>query len=328
VKYLITGSTGFIGPRLVEKLVALGNSCRCLVRTGSKTKGLEELGAELVEGDITIPETLRGIADGMDGLFHLATLGHMGNFTVTESMFEAINVQGTLNIMEEALRAGTNLVIHCSTVAAMGISLDLPATEKSECHPHQPYGRSKLKAEKAVLTLVSAKALPAVIVRFSMVYGPGDPRDILKLTRLAKKGLFPKIGNRPKLTPLIHVDDAVRGLLLAAEKGRTGNIYLLTNRTSLPFDDIRKILQRALEVKRLPLYVPGWTALTIASLAEKLFPLAGKAPPVSRKNIESTLADRVFSIEKAQLELGFDPKVDPVQGLTETVHWYREQGWV
>ena len=137
-----------------------------------------------------------------------------------------------------------------------------------------------------------------------MVYGPGDARDILKLTRMAKKGLFPKVGNRPKLTPLIHVDDAVKGLLLAAEKGRIGEIYLITNRDSLPFDEIRKILQKALGVKRLPLYVPEWAALAMASVAENVFPLLGKIPPVSRKNIESTLADRVFSIEKARGRLG------------------------
>jgi dihydroflavonol-4-reductase len=328
VNYLITGATGFIGPHLVKKLVEAGHSCRCLVRDSSQTDMLRALGAESAIGDITRPATLAGMADGMDRVLHLATLGHMSNFTVTESMFEAINVQGAINVMQEALRAGVKRVVHCSTVAAMGICAEVPATEKSRCNPHHPYGRSKLKAEQEILRMVEQQALPAVIIRFSMVYGPGDPRDILKLTRLTKKGLFPKIGNRPKLTPLIHVDDAVRGLLLAAEKGRTGEIYLLTNRNSLPFDDIRKILQKALGVKRLPLYVPEWTALTLASLSEKLFPLIGKVPPVSRKNIESTLADRVFSIEKAEKELGFCPKVDPVVGLEETVAWYQKQGWV
>jgi nucleoside-diphosphate-sugar epimerase len=176
--------------------------------------------------------------------------------------------------------------------------------------------------------MAADEELPVVIVRFSMVYGPGDPRDILKLTRMTKKGLFPKIGNRPKLTPLIHVDDAVQGLLLAAEKSKTGQIYLLTNAESLPFDDIRKILQQALGIRRLPFYVPESVALTMASFSEKFFPLIGKIPPVSRKNIESTLADRVFSIDKAKKELGFDPKVDPRSGLKETVEWYREQGWV
>jgi dihydroflavonol-4-reductase len=176
--------------------------------------------------------------------------------------------------------------------------------------------------------MIKDNKLPAVIVRFSMVYGPGDGRDIFKLTRLTKKGLFPKIGNRPKLTPLIHVDDAVKGLLLAAENGSIGQVYLLTNPESLPFDNIRKILQQALVIKRFPLYVPEWAALTVASLSEKIFPVIGKIPPVSRKNIESTLADRVFSIEKAQKELGFHPQVNPEIGLRETVEWYKEQGWV
>jgi nucleoside-diphosphate-sugar epimerase len=258
----------------------------------------------------------------------MATLGHMSNFTVTESMFEAINVQGTQNIMAEALRAGVQRVVHCSTVAAMGICPDVPATEESSCNPHHSYGRSKLKAEQKVLGLIAEKALPAVIIRFSMVYGSGDARDILKLTRLTKKGLFPKIGNKPKLTPLVHVDDAVRGLLLAAEKGRIGEVYLLTNPESLPFDNIRKILQQALAIKRFPLYVPEWAALTVASLSEKIFPAIGKIPPVSRKNIESTLADRVFSTEKAKKEIDFIPQVNPEIGLRETVEWYKKQGWV
>jgi dihydroflavonol-4-reductase len=328
VRYLITGATGFIGPHLVKKLVGEGHSCRCLVRTDSNTKALKEFGVECVEGDITRADTLKGIADDMDRLLHLATLGHMSNFAVTESMFEAINVQGTRNIMAEALRAGVKRIVHCSTVAAMGICEDVPATEKSLCTPHHPYGRSKLKAEQTVLGLIRERHLPAVIIRFSMVYGPGDSRDILKLTRMAQKGLFPKVGSRPKLTPLIHVDDAIRGLLLAAEKGGIGEIYLITNKNSLPFDEIRKILQKALGVIRLPLYIPERAALSIASLTEKIFPVLGKIPPVSRKNIESTLADRVFSIEKARREMGFNPQVDPAEGLKVTVEWYKEQGWV
>ena len=317
-----------MGPHLIEKLVYNGHSCRCLVRKKSKTKGLERLGVELIEGDITKADTLRGIADGVDGLFHMATLGHMSNFKVTEAMFESVNVQGTINIMNECLRSGVKKVLHCSTVAAMGICTDVPANEKSKCTPHHPYGRSKLRAEQAVLQMVSDEGLPAVIIRFSMVYGPGDWRDILKLARLAKKGLFPKVGNRPKLTPLIHVDDAVQGLLLAIEKGGLGEVYLITNRESEPFDRLRRIIQASLGGTRNFIYVPEWTALTAASFAEKAFLLLGKAPPVTRKNIESTLVDRIFSIDKARSELGFEPKVDPDKGLRDTVLWYIENGWV
>lgn len=328
MRYLITGATGFIGPHLIRKLVSLGHTSRCLVRSESNIKGLDDLGVEFIKGDITNPETLSGIADGMDCVLHMATLGHMSNFTVTESMFDKINVQGTVNVMREASRAGVKRVVHCSTVAAMGICSEVPATEESECNPHHPYGRSKLRAEKEIMRMVAGNGLPAIIIRFSMVYGPGDRRDILKLTRMAKKNLFPRVGNRPKLTPLIHVEDAVCGLLLASEKGRPGEVYLITNRESEPFDRIRRIIQEILGVSRIPLYVPEWVALTIATISEKGFSLLGKAPPLTRKNIESTLEDRVFSIEKAERELGFDPQIEPEAGLRDTVLWYKENGWV
>lgn len=328
MKYLITGATGFIGPHLVRKLVNAGHTCRCLVRNSSKTESLKKLGAELVEGDITREDTLVGIADGMDRVIHMATLGHMSNYTTTESMFEAVNVQGTRNVMREALRGGVERVVHCSSTAAMGICADIPADETSQCNPLHPYGRSKRRAEKAILAMVGKQKLPAVMVRFSLVYGPGEPRDLLKLARLTKKGLLPKIGNRPKLTPLIYMDDALNGLLLAAEKGRAGEIYLITNREPLPFDDILNILQQALGVSRTPIYVPEWAALFGAAVLEKVFSLIKTPPPVTRSNIKSTLADRVFSIEKARADLGFDPRMDPKIGLAKTAIWYQENGWL
>lgn len=328
MKYLITGGTGFIGPHLIKQLLGKGHTCRCLVRSDNATDKLTGHQVEFFKGDVTRAESLKGAADGVDRVLHLATLGHMSNFSVTPDMFERINVSGTVNVMEEALRAGVQRVVHCSSVAAMGICREVPADENSVCRPHHPYGRSKLKAEQTVRAMTADTQLPAVIVRFSMVYGPGDWRDILKLVRLAKKGLYPKVGRRPKLTPLIHVEDAVRGLLGALEKGRIGETYLITNHESLPFDRIRQILQRALGIKRPPLYVPEWAALTAATTIEKTFTLLGKSPPVARKNIESTLADRVFSTRKAREELGFEPQIDPESGLTDTVAWYRQNGWI
>ncbi|MFH2046090.1 MAG: NAD-dependent epimerase/dehydratase family protein [Pseudomonadota bacterium] len=328
MRYLVTGATGFIGPYLIRKVTSLGHTCRCLIRKGSNTDALKEFDIEYVTGDITDPATLCYIAENIDCLIHMATLGHMNNFTVSESMFDEVNVRGTSNIMKAALSAGISKIVHCSSVAAMGICQDIPATEKSECYPHHPYGRSKLKAEKEVQQMVKQEKLPAVIIRFSMVYGPGDKRDMLKLTRMAKKGLFPKVGKKAKLTPLIHVEDAVEGILAAVEKGTPGEIYLITNTRSEEFDNIRKIIQEALGIHKTVLYIPEWLALAGASLAEKTFSIFGKTPPVSRKNIESTLADRVFSIEKAQKELGFNPKIKPYDGIKDTVDWYKKKGWI
>lgn len=328
MNYLITGATGFVGPHLIKRLTSGGHQCKCLVRRGSENKIPEIDGMEISIGDITKPETLVGIAENADCLLHLATLGHMSNFTVTEAMFNKINVQGTINIMGEALRAGVKRIVHCSSVAAMGICDEIPSTEKTKCNPHHPYGRSKLQAETEVLKRVKENNLPAAIIRFSMVYGPGDTRDILKLTRMAKKGLFPKVGKKPKLTPLLHVQDAIDGMLLTSKNGTPGEIYLLTNMESEPFDTIRELIQEALGLKKRAVYVPEWAALTMASLIEKIFFFIGKSPPVSRKNIESTLADRVFSVDKAIRELGFDPKIKPAAGLHETVKWYLDNKWI
>ena len=169
MKYLITGATGFIGPYLVKKLLSKDENCRCLVRSNSDISGLENhRNVEFVCGDITKPETLRGISDDMDYVLHMATLGHMSNNRVPEKMFEAVNVHGTLNIMREAQRSRVKKVVHCSSVAAMGICSDIPANEKSECRPHNPYGKSKLKAEQKVLKMIQDEALPAVIIRFSI----------------------------------------------------------------------------------------------------------------------------------------------------------------
>lgn len=329
MKYLITGATGFIGPYLVRRLTEDGHQCRCLVRDSKKAQHLKNVhGVETVIGDITDASTLKGIAKGIDCLFHLATLGHMSNFTVTEEMFEAVNVLGTRNIMAQAMAANVPKVVHCSSVAAMGICRENPATETTPCHPHHPYGRSKLKGEETVAALVKNNSLPAVILRFSMVYGPGDWRDMLKLTRYAQKGIFPKIGNRPKLTPLIHVLDAVEGMLLAARNGIPGERYLITNGASISFDHLRQLILKGLGIYRFPLYVPEVPALWAADLIEKLWITMGKAPSVTRKNIESTLSDRVFSIDKARCELGFSPAINPGDGVVETVKWYKNKGWV
>ncbi|MDP3283282.1 MAG: NAD-dependent epimerase/dehydratase family protein, partial [Desulfobacterales bacterium] len=141
MRYLVTGATGFIGPYLISRLKALGHTCRCLIRSGSDISVLDGFDVEFVTGDITDPETLINIGEGIDCLIHMATLGHMSNFTVSEAQFDAVNVQGTVNIMKAALDAGIKKIVHCSTVAAMGICPDIPATEESVCHPHHSYGR-------------------------------------------------------------------------------------------------------------------------------------------------------------------------------------------
>ena len=132
MKYLITGATGFVGPHLIRKLISSGHSCRCLVRSSSRGKVQEEKGVEWVTGDITDKGSLEGMGEGMDGLFHMATLGHLSNYRVPDAMFREVNVMGTRNIMQEALRSGIPRVVHCSGLTHCLACNDscLPHTER------------------------------------------------------------------------------------------------------------------------------------------------------------------------------------------------------
>ncbi len=174
--------------------------------------------------------------------------------------------------------------------------------------------------------MVHTDHLPASIIRFPW----STPRRLAGHAQAGpavQKGLYPKVGNRPKLTPLIHVRDAVAGLILAYEKARIGQVYFLTNESPEKFDDIRQYIARGLGMKRPVLYVPEWMALAGASLIETVCRFAGKVPPVTRNNIRSTLADRVFH-GKSVSDLGFATRIPADQGIIDTVKWYRQQGWV
>ena len=105
MKYLITGATGFMGPHLIKHLLEQGHSCRCLVRSEKAAEKLKNRSVEILRGDITRAASLKGAADDVDRVLHLATLGHMSNFSVTPKMFDDINVAGMANVMQEALRA-------------------------------------------------------------------------------------------------------------------------------------------------------------------------------------------------------------------------------
>jgi nucleoside-diphosphate-sugar epimerase len=128
------------------------------------------------------------------------------------------------------------------------------------------------------------------------------------------------------LTPLVHVGDVVEGIILAGERGIPGETYLVTSENSFELDTIRELVLEALGINRLHPYVPTALAKAGAIGMESLARVFGFAPVVTYRNIESTVADRVFSISKAKKELGYSPKKDLREGIKETVAWFQEQG--
>ncbi len=328
VDALVTGATGFIGRHLVRELLARRQTVRCLVRKSSDVNVLPRESVQLHTGDVVEPHTLEGAADGVAVVYHLAALGHVGAVTdEAYRRFVEVNVTGTRHLIEECLRASIRKFLHASSTAAMGLIPSRTVDESTEPRPVTPYQRSKLQGEREVLRYWQQRQFPAVIARPSMVYGPeGEGSEFLRVARLVRRRRFPIFGRGRKLTPGVYVSDLVAGLILAAEKGRAGEVYILTGRESFEFDRMLDLIARSLGVRRPGPHLPMWFGFAAGWCFEMLSKLTRATPAMTRQNLRSLTADRVFSIDKARRELGYEPLVPLAEGVERTVTWAQEHG--
>ena len=331
MRVFVTGATGFVGGHLVPELLSRGYEVTCLVRSEEKAEKLKGKwpGIHAIIGDITEADSLKKIKpEGYDYVIHLAAMGHVASISKEDYIkFTAINEGGTKNLIE-VFKRNPNLkrFVHISSSAAMGFNPSIPVlNEKTEPNPVTPYQKSKRNSE--LISLQASKdGVPTVIVRPCMIYGPGGYGEFYKFASLMNRGVFPKVGLGKNLTPLVHVEDVVSGLICAMEKGRSGEIYIIASETSIEMDQLRRHIVNSLGVSKPYIYVPGWMALIGAKVLEKLCAVLKKEPIVSSQNIRSTIADRTFDITKAKDELGYVPRVSFETGIKETIDWYRQQG--
>lgn len=319
---LVTGAAGFIGRHLIRRLLADGKTVRCLVRKTSNLDHLPVSAAELHYGDVTDSQTLAGMAKDVSVVYHLAALGHVS--AITEDAyrrFHMVNVQGTRNLIEECLQWTVRKFVHVSSVAAMGVIDGETTDETTPPQPVTPYERSKLESEQAALRYWQEKQFPVVVVRPSMVYGPEGPdTEFIKIVRLVQKGWFPVFGRGSKLTAGVYVTDLVDGLIRAAERGRCGEVYILTGAESFQFDHMLELIARNLGKKHLGPRLPLWLARAAACGFEVASRLFGIAPPMTRQNVQSIIADRQYSIEKALHELGYESRTTLQDGIQTVIH--------
>lgn len=326
---LITGATGFVGSRLVPALLESGVACRCLVRSEERAAALPShpLVTHVV-GDITAPATLAGVADGCDVVFHLAAEGHVS--AQSEEAFRrfmAVNVAGTEALIRSAAASGSvERFVHFSSTAAMGLIMKPLVTEEDEPRPLTPYQKSKHRSELTALEVGRETGVPVVVMRPCMIYGIGGTGEFRKMSRLMRRGRFPKVGRGRNLTPIVHVDDVVQAAVKAGERGVAYETYLIASARSPELDELRAWIMEGWDESAFYPYVPVWFMMLAAWKLELLGRITGKAPMATRRNIANTVYDREFSIEKARRDLGYEPAVDLHDGCVETVRWFKEQG--
>jgi nucleoside-diphosphate-sugar epimerase len=303
---------------LVERLIGEGRPVRALARSEASAERVAALGAEPVRGDIGDRASLEAAASGAGVAFHLAA--HLGEWGPWAD-FELGNVEGTRNVLAACADAGVRRFVHCGTEAALMAGKPLiHVDETAPLRPDSraPYPATKARAEREVRD-ASREGFETVALRPRFVWGKGDTTLLPELVETIEKGRFAWIGGGRNVTDTTHVDNVVEGLLLAAERGRPGEAYFVTDGEPVVFREFVTAMLRTQGVEPPDRSLPAWTAAPLARLAEaawKALPLPG-APPMTTFRSWLLTQECTIEIGKAREELGYAPIVSHEQGLAE-----------
>jgi len=326
---LVTGGTGFVGAAVVRALVARGERPRCLVRRGSDRRNLADLDVELVEGDLADPASLDAALKGCTGLFHLAADYRI--WVRDPATMHRTNVEGTRRLMEAALRQGVSRVVYTSSVAVLGKAAGgAPADEETPVSLDDMIGvykRSKFLAEAEVQRLQREEGLPVVTVNPSTPIGPRDvrPTPTGRIVVAAAAGRLPAFVDTG--LNVVHVDDVAAGHLLAFDKGRVGERYLLGGENL----NLAAILGQvaALRGRRAPrLCLPRAPLIPLAYAAENWARITGGPEPLlTVDGLRMAAKPMYFRHAKAADCLGYRPR-PAAEGIRDAVRWFEAEGYL
>lgn len=324
---VVTGASGHIGNNLVRTLVERGRRVRAVVHS-DENRGLAGLsGVEQVRGDVCDQASLDRAFAEADVVYHLAA--HISISDDEDHRVDAVNVQGTRNVVAACERAGVRRLIHFSSVHALwGHPAHLPIDENSELADRPDalaYDRSKAQAEKAVLA-AAARGLDAVIVNPGAVLGPNDFRP-------SAQGSFLIDLCRRKMPALVQggynwcdVRDVVTGALAAEERGRRGERYLLAGHP-LSVSELAQVVQQMSGVRVPRMVTPLWMARLAAPGFMVVSKALGKRPLFTKHALQILGSNYQFKLDKARRELGYSPR--PIsETIGDSVSWYRSAGYL
>jgi dihydroflavonol-4-reductase len=320
MRAFITGATGFIGGHVARRLRARGDEVVALVRSPEKASALRDLGADLVQGDLDDTDVIRRGLEGADACFHIAAIYKVG---IPESERRALidsNVGGTERVLDAAIEAGTRRIVYVSTCNVFGNTHGEVVDETYRRDEREgflsAYDESKYRAHLAAEERI-ARGAPIVIVMPAGVYGPGDHSELGNMIDQTRRGRMLMIPFPHTGIGYVHVDDVADGILLAFDRGRDGESYVLSG----TLGTVRDLVQTTAELagRRKPrLAVPTMIMKLVAPLGPFIGPLLGYPPNMKELITVSDGVTMWATDAKAQEELGFKPR--PLrEGLQETL---------
>jgi dihydroflavonol-4-reductase len=327
MKTLVTGGTGFVGANVVRLLLQRGIEVRALVRARSDTRNLDSLDVELVAGDLRDRVSLEAALEGCDTVYHVAAMYAL--WTSDPQQIYDSNVTGTVNLLEASAAAGVQKIVYTSSVATIGLPKDgTPGTEEVALQPKEvvsDYKRSKYLAEQEVLEY-ARRGLPVVIVNPSFPVGPWDVKPTPSGQTIVNflRGKIPAYVNTG--LNVVDVEDVALGHLLAAEKGRIGERYILGH-TNLTLPAMFQLLEQVSGVRAPSIRIPYSLAYLSACVSEFVANTVTHTPPfVTLAGVKLSRKRMFFDASKAVRELGF-PQTSASEALRKAVEWFRRHGY-
>jgi dihydroflavonol-4-reductase len=325
---LITGASGFVGAAVVRQLLQAGHEVRALVRPTSTRTNLARLPVEIARGDLRDASSVRRAMAGSRFVFHVAADYRLWARHPQEIV--ETNVEGTRALMEAALRAGVERIVYTSSVATLKARPDgAPSDETLPLDPAAAVGAykySKVMAERLVEAMVAEHKLPAVIVNPSTPIGPRDvrPTPTGRIIVEAAAGRMPAYVDTG--LNLVHVDDVAIGHLLALDKGRVGQRYILGGQDVLLGDMLREI---ARQTGRSPpkLRLPRRAIFPLAYAAEAVAYFTNREPFVTTTGLRLAKDRMFFTSRKAERELGYSARPYS-EAIAEAIVWFRAHGYL
>lgn len=321
---LVTGGTGFIGAHVVRALLGRGSEVRCLARSGADRTNLEGLPVTIATGDLSDPRSLERACAGVGAVYHVAADYRLWARDPRE--IYRTNVEGTRSMLRAAASAGVKRFVHTSSVGALGLTNDgTPANESTPVSLDRVVGhykRSKFLAEREA-EAAAAEGLPVVIVNPSTPIGEYDikptPTGKIVVDFLARRiPAYVDTGLN-----LVDVRDVAEGHLLAAERGRTGEKYILGNRNVT----LKEMLDVLAGITGLPaprVRVPHALPLLVGAVDTGWSRITGRAPAVPLEAVRMSRKKMFFDSSKAVRELGL-PQTDPALALERAVRWFESR---
>jgi len=326
MKILLTGGTGFIGRNLAMKLSNMGFHVLCLVRNMRRAVWMGQYpGLEPVQGDILYKNSITPHIRDIDVVFHLAGVTKARN----KDEHLSINAEGAGILFDSIAMEGRGIrkIVHMSSLAVAGPHTSLyPARENDEVSPVTHYGESKLLSEQ--LLREKCKDIPWTIIRPPVVYGPLD-RDVFIYFKMAKSGIIPILGNGELELSIIHVDDVIDGMILAAfAEASDGEIYYLSDGTVHTFAEVAHMLSKITGGAKI-ISLPSLIVKIAGIVADGIGCVSGKPQVINRQKVKEALQKGwVCNTDKIREELGFHPTIELEMGLESTYLWYRNAGWL